>query len=64
LAQFALRWILKFPAVTCAIPGGKRPAQVEENVAAADLPSLPPDTMAKIEALYEQQVRPQVHHYW
>jgi len=64
LAQFALRWILMFPAVTCAIPGAKRPAQVEENVAAADLPPLPSDTMAKIEALYEQQVRPQVHHYW
>jgi aryl-alcohol dehydrogenase-like predicted oxidoreductase len=25
LAQFALRWILGFPAVTCAIPGAKRP---------------------------------------
>ena len=28
MAQFALRWILMFDAVTCAIPGGKRPAQV------------------------------------
>jgi aryl-alcohol dehydrogenase-like predicted oxidoreductase len=26
LAQLALRWILEFPAVTCAIPGAKRPA--------------------------------------
>jgi aryl-alcohol dehydrogenase-like predicted oxidoreductase len=31
LAQLALRWILEFPAVTCAIPGAKRPAQVTEN---------------------------------
>ena len=31
LAQLALRWILEFPAVTCAIPGAKRPAQVAEN---------------------------------
>ena len=33
MAQFALRWILMFDAVTCAIPGAKRPAQVEDNVA-------------------------------
>ena len=38
MAQFALRWILMFDAVSCAIPGGKRPAQVAENCAAADLP--------------------------
>jgi aryl-alcohol dehydrogenase-like predicted oxidoreductase len=38
LAQMALRWILMFPAVTCAIPGARRPVQVEENVKAADLP--------------------------
>ena len=27
-APMALRWILEFPAVTCAIPGAKRPGQV------------------------------------
>jgi aryl-alcohol dehydrogenase-like predicted oxidoreductase len=64
LTQLALRWILMFPAVTCAIPGAKRPAQAEENAAAADLPPLSADTMAKIRALYDQQVRPYVHHYW
>ena len=64
LPQMALRWILMNPAVTCAIPGGKRPAQVGENVAAADLPPLPAETMAKISALYEARVRPLVHHYW
>ncbi|HKI53323.1 MAG TPA: aldo/keto reductase, partial [Anaerolineales bacterium] len=36
MTQMALRWILMSPAVTCAIPGAKRPAQVEENVGAAD----------------------------
>ena len=25
MTQFALRWILEFSAVTCAIPGAKRP---------------------------------------
>ncbi len=64
LAQMAMRWILMFPAVTCAIPGAKRPAQVEENAAAADLPPLADETMKEIRALYEERVRPHVHHYW
>jgi aryl-alcohol dehydrogenase-like predicted oxidoreductase len=64
LTQFALRWILMFPAVTCAIPGAKRPSQVEENMAAADLPPLPDATMAAIERVYDEQVRRHVHHLW
>jgi aryl-alcohol dehydrogenase-like predicted oxidoreductase len=64
LSQMALRWILMFPAVTCAIPGAKRPSQVEENVAAADLPALSDETMNQVRAIYERLVRPQVHHYW
>jgi len=64
LAQMALRFILDFPAVTCAIPGAKRPAQVEENVAAADLPPLTEPMMTKVRAIYDQRVRPSVHHNW
>jgi aryl-alcohol dehydrogenase-like predicted oxidoreductase len=64
MTQMALRWILMFPAVTCAIPGAKRPSQVEENVAAADLPALSEETMNEIRAIYERLVRPQVHYYW
>jgi aryl-alcohol dehydrogenase-like predicted oxidoreductase len=64
LAQLALRWIVMFPAVTCAIPGAKRPSQVEENVAAADLPPLTPDTMFKIGTIYDRRIRELVHHYW
>jgi aryl-alcohol dehydrogenase-like predicted oxidoreductase len=51
MAQLALRWILMFPAVTCAIPGGKRPSQVEENTASADLPPLSDGTMKAIDVL-------------
>src|SRR5205085_5113502 len=38
LAQFALRWILMNEGVTCVIPGAKRPDQVHDNCAAANLP--------------------------
>ena len=64
MAQFALRWILMHDAVTCAIPGGKRPAQVEDNVAAADFPELSPSTMQQIQQLYSEKIRPLVHHLW
>jgi aryl-alcohol dehydrogenase-like predicted oxidoreductase len=64
MASWALRWILMQDAVTCAIPGAKRPAQVDENCAAADLPALSAETMAAVRALYERRIRPLVHHYW
>lgn len=64
MSQMALRWILMSPAVTCAIPGAKRPSQVEENVQAADLPELSESTMNEIRSVYERLVRPQVHYYW
>jgi aryl-alcohol dehydrogenase-like predicted oxidoreductase len=64
MAQMALRWILMSEAVTCAIPGAKRPSQVEENVAAADLPPLSEEAMRWICSIYERLVRPEVHHYW
>lgn len=64
MAQFALRWILMFDAVTCPIPGAKRPAQVEENVRAADMPPLSTETMGKVRQLYERRIQPLVHHYW
>jgi len=64
LAQLALRWILEFPAVTCAIPGAKRPAQVAENIAASNLHPLSATTMKKVESIYAGQIKPLVHQYW
>jgi aryl-alcohol dehydrogenase-like predicted oxidoreductase len=64
LTQFALRWILMFDAVTCAIPGAKRADQVEANTAAADLPLLTEETMKAARSIYEQYIRNLVHHYW
>jgi aryl-alcohol dehydrogenase-like predicted oxidoreductase len=64
MAQFALRWILMFDAVTTTIPGARRPSQVEDNAAAADMPPLAPETMAKVKEIYDRLVRSQVHHLW
>jgi len=64
MTQFALRWILMFDAVTCAIPGAKRPSQVEQNCAAAAAPRLSDELMAKVRAIYDSNIRQSVHHYW
>jgi aryl-alcohol dehydrogenase-like predicted oxidoreductase len=64
LAQFALRWILMHPAVSCAIPGGKNPAQVEDNVAAAAMPPLSDEAMRRAREVYDAAIRPEVHHLW
>ena len=64
MPQFALRWILMFEAVTCAIPGAKRPEQVQENASAAELPALDGQTMERVRQIYDQFVREQVHQRW
>ncbi len=64
LTQFALRWILMFDAVTCAIPGAKRPEQEEENVHASDAPPLTGEQMAAVKEIYDRSIRPLVHARW
>jgi aryl-alcohol dehydrogenase-like predicted oxidoreductase len=64
MPQFALRWILMHNAITCTIPGAKNPAQAEDNVRAADQPSLSPEAMEKIRKLYDSKIRNLVHNYW
>ncbi|MFM7412316.1 MAG: aldo/keto reductase [Planctomycetota bacterium] len=64
LAQFALKWILSFDAVTCVIPGAKRPAQVADNAASSDLAPLDTATMAAVQEIYDDSISPLVHHLW
>ncbi len=64
MAQFALRWILMHDAVSCTIPGAKRPEQVRDNAAAADLPIISQATMRRIEDIYRSRIKPLVHFYW
>ena len=62
--QFALRWILMFDAVSCAIPGGKRAEQVADNCGASDLPPLAPEAMAAVRRIYDERIGPLVQHRW
>jgi aryl-alcohol dehydrogenase-like predicted oxidoreductase len=47
-AQLAVAWILRDDAVTTAICGAKRPAQIEDNAKAADV-ALDADTLSAVE---------------
>ena len=64
LAQLALRFILMFDAVSCAIPGAKTVAQARDNALAAALPALDEETMAAARAVYDNLVREHVHASW
>jgi aryl-alcohol dehydrogenase-like predicted oxidoreductase len=64
MAQLALRWILMFDAVTCAIPGAKRVAQVEDNCRASELPPLSDAQMAKVREVYDNKICALVHQRW
>ncbi|KXB01064.1 aldo/keto reductase [candidate division MSBL1 archaeon SCGC-AAA259O05] len=63
-AQLALKWILMHEEVSCVIPGAKKVWQVKDNTAASELPDLEPELMKKIENIYEDYIKPQVHHKW
>ncbi len=64
MPQFALKWILMFDAVSCAIPGGKRPEQVADNARASELPGLSAEVMAAVKRIYDEKVRGLVHQRW
>jgi aryl-alcohol dehydrogenase-like predicted oxidoreductase len=64
MAQFALRWILMFDAVICAIPGAKTWSQAVGNARASSLPPIGDKTMAEIRAIYDTLIRGKVHQRW
>ena len=63
-AQLALRWILMFDAVSTVIPGAKTREQARANAAAAELPPLPPEAMARAAEIYRELIAPYVHQRW
>jgi aryl-alcohol dehydrogenase-like predicted oxidoreductase len=64
MAQFALRWILDQDGVSVVIPGARNADQARGNAAAADLAPLSPEVHARIGEVYDELVRPHIHHLW
>ncbi len=53
LAQMALAWILRLPAVTSALIGASRRSQIEENVAALDNLEFSKEELGRIDAVLQ-----------
>jgi L-glyceraldehyde 3-phosphate reductase len=51
LAQMALAWVLRKPAVTSALIGASSPKQVEENVAVVENLGFDPSELTAIEEI-------------
>jgi aryl-alcohol dehydrogenase-like predicted oxidoreductase len=52
-AQVALRFVLSNPDVSCAVIGSAELHHIDEALAAAEMGPLPPDVLARLDALYE-----------
>lgn len=60
MAQWAMRWILDYDAVTVVIPGATKPQQVADNIAASNLPPLGEDLHRRLQAFYQDKVAPHI----
>ena len=64
LPQYALRWVLMFPEVSCVIPGASRVEQAAANIRAAELPPLTRQQMEGVKRIYDKRIKPLVHQLW
>ncbi len=63
-ATAALAWIIRQPGVTSVIPGARNAEQARRNAAASEVPALSPAFFGAVASLYEEAIKPQVHHRW
>lgn len=64
LAPIALRWVLQFAEVSTVIPGASRVEQLHSNLSAYDYPALTAAQMEGVQQIYEEDIKPLVHHLW
>lgn len=64
LAPIALQWILKFPEVSCIIPGASKVEQVLSNLSVYERPEMSDVNFNALNDVYERLIRDEVHHLW
>ncbi|MEL7160327.1 MAG: aldo/keto reductase [Bacteroidota bacterium] len=64
LAPRALQWILRFPEVSCIIPGASRAEHLHSNLSAPELPTLTEEQVSGMNAVYEEMIKAGVHQLW
>lgn len=60
MTRASLRWLLDHVAVTCVIPGFRNVRQVEDNLAAMNVPSFSDEEMERLRVFYQEQVHPHI----
>ena len=63
LTDLALKWILMHDEVSVVIPGAKNKSQVQMNTHATDLEDIS-SLLPKINSIYNELIKPDVHHRW
>ena len=63
LTDLAIKWILMHDEVSVVIPGATNKTQVEMNTLATDLESIN-HLMPKINSIYDELIKPDVHNRW
>ena len=64
LADLALKWILMHDGVSVVIPGATHKSEVQMNANVTHLEEIPPDSLPKIKSIYDELIKPDVHHRW
>ena len=63
LSELALKWILMHDEVSVVIPGAIDKSQVQMNANASDLDDIS-SLLPKINSVYDELIKPDVHHRW
>ena len=63
LSELALKWILMHDAVSVVIPGAVNKSQVQMNANVSDLEDIS-YLLPKINSIYDELIKPEVHNRW
>ena len=63
LSDLAIKWILMHDEVSVVIPGGKNKSQVQMNANVSELADIK-NKMIEINSIYDELIKPDVHHRW
>ncbi len=64
LAPIALQWILKYPEVSCTIPGASKKEQLLSNLSIYDRPELSSEKIKEMNKIYDEYLKQEIHHRW
>lgn len=64
LTHWALAWVLAFDEVSTVIPGASRPEQLHSNLQSLSLAPLAESQLQAVRQIYEESIKPIVHHLW